>query len=902
MNEVARVKLIRPRVTAELVRRPRLLATLDAGLDVPLTLISAPAGFGKTTLLLDWLDNALLPVAWLSLEASDDSLEVFCAYLLASIRVIFPGALGSFFGLLQSPLAQSPTRLADALCDELAELPEKFILVLDDYHLLRSPDIQALMSVLVRRIPACLHLVLAMRHDAQLPLAKLHADGRICELRSVDLRFTAEEIRELLARTGKPELDPESLNLLQERTEGWAVGLRFAALTLRTGAKGTELLHITRELGNRPGDHVIQYFLSEVFLRQSLATQEFLLKTSILERFTPDACQALVADQAHGNWRAILDALVQEELMIITLDDTAGWYRYHHLFRDFLRSRAAVVYDAETITDLQQRASQWHEAHGFITEAIQYAIAAGEYARGADLVGGHIHHYLDREMAHPVLERWLALFPAQEWDRHLGLVMAQIWRESLRLGISALAKLVPLAEQRLTEAKDLELSRRNSYRGEIESIKTMLAYYSNQPAVVLEIAPQALADLPVKSVHARGYVLLYQSVSCQLTGNTALGMNVLTEAHRNDVSGSPYLRLKLLLARAAIQLNQAEYCDLFETASTMLELARNTSYLTLGWAHYLLGIVSYEWNELQAAAQHFSVGAELRFSAHTKSSHESFCWLALTQQAQGSFSEAEATLRAVSHFSDELQAGDFVLSTDAYRARLALMQGNIGAAMRWTRSASLTAAPHMTWNVEPHMTRIRVLLAESKTERTQTALSEINALLEVALAVHNRQRTIQLYALQALALDALGETKNALDALQKAIELAEPGGFKRTFIDLGPAMARLLDLLLARHVAPVYLTSILSAILRTAHDAVLDQNPATGTERLIEPLSVREMQVLEALAKHKSNKEIAEALVISPLTVKTHIDHIHTKLNVNNRMDAVRVALAYGLLRSPPEA
>jgi LuxR family maltose regulon positive regulatory protein len=898
MLQIARVKLNRPRPTAELLRRPRLIAALNAGLDVPLTFISAPAGFGKTTLLLDWLDDVALPAAWLSLEENDDTLDGFVGYLVAAIQTIFPGALNPVLGLLQGPFAEAPVRLAGVLSDELAELPENFILVLDDYHLLKTPEIQAMMNVLLRHLPACLRLVIAARHDVPLPLARLHADGKICELRSSDLRFTPEEMRELWTRMVKRALPPGTLDGLLEHTEGWAAGIRFAALTLRPEENGNGALRFSKTSGER---HQTEYFLNEIFLRQTPAAQEFLLKTSLLERFTAKTCDALINGASGGNSRVILSQLVHDEIMVTALDDNGDWYRYYHLFRDFLRSRAALTYNAEAIAELYRRASQWSASQGLFTDAIEYAIAAEDFAGAARLLGQGLRPDLDRETARPLLESWFRLFPLQEWDRHLGLVMAQLWLAVYQFRIPVMVKLIPLAEQLLAEAQDLDDAERKHYVGEIAHMKTALAFFANQPARVLELSAQALDNLPSSSVYARGSVLGYRAISYQMMGEAATGSNLLTETFRQYAGDSPFFLLRLLLGLGWMQLNTADFYGLVETAERMLELAKDKSYLTLGWAHNFLGIVRYEWNQLQAAAQHFALGAELRRSSNIKISYESFAWLALARQAQGFSGMAAATLQEVSLFSDEMQLPDLVLSTEAYRARLALLQGGNATALHWAESASLPPTPHMMWEIEHHLTRLRILLATRKPEMVRTVLAESNTLLDLALHVHDSRRTIQLYVLQAMALDGLGQTERALDALQKSIGLAADAGFKRTYLDLGPRMARLLDLLRTRNVAPSYLQDLLSSVSQSALGTFSVTAAETAPTPLLEPLTAREMQVLECLAKRMTTKEIATILVISPLTVKSHTDHIYSKLNVNNRSDAVRVGLAHGLLRKPLE-
>ncbi|MCC7163412.1 MAG: hypothetical protein IT331_13030 [Anaerolineae bacterium] len=898
MIKTAQVRVIRPRRTNVLVRRPRLVATLNGGLDLPVTYISAAAGFGKTTLLLEWLESVSMPAAWISLEESDDSLQVFATYLIAAIRTIFPGALEIVSGMLNSPHETEISHLAAALSDGFAELPEPFILVLDDYHLMQSPEIQTMMSMLLRQVPSSTHLVITARHDVPLPLAKLRATGQLLELRSPDLRFTSAETHELLNQMLDRDLSPEPLEMLQEAVEGWVTGIRFAALKLRAGQTETELLKLTKDLGSR---HLTDYFLSEILLQQTPVKREFLLKTALLDRFNASGCEYLMAGHSGENWRAILDELVQDETMLVVLDESEGWYRYHHLFRDFLRTRATLAFDAGTIGVLHLRASQWNAAQGMYTAAIHHAIAAGDYARGAQLVGEAVRQALDQETARPLLEAWLRLFPAQEWDNHLGLVMAQIWVAHLQFRIPVGLELLPLADRLLEETQSLDAVSRKHYLGEIAETRMAIAFFQSQPERVIEMAPDALENLPQESAYARGSVIVYHANSLQMLGRASDGTKLLMDTFGNYPGDSVQFRLRLMMGLGWIHMHELDYHALFETATRMLELARDRSYLTLVWANYFLGEVNYEWNNLEAAAQHFAVGADLRMSSNIKPSHENFVWLALTQQAQGLESAAIETLHQVRRFSDETHSPDLAQSTEAYRARLALLQGDVPAALRWAETASLPHPPHMMWDMERHLTRLRVLLATHKPELVKKALTDANTLIELTRAQHNPRRLLQLYVLQALALDELGQTSRALDALQTAVEIGEKGDSKRTFIELGPAMTRLLSLLVTRKVAIGYVKRILASVPTTARSAVPEKTAKKEIGRLIEPLTWRELQVLEGLANHMTTKEIANSLVISPLTVKSHIGHIFAKLDVNSRAEAARVGIAYGLLEAPPQ-
>lgn len=891
--QLARVKFSPPNLTEELVRRTRLLQRLDAGIQCPVTLIAAPAGYGKSTLLASWLKKAPIPAAWLSLDEDDNDLNLFAAYLVAAIRTIFPGALQSSNGSINSAVTFDPSHLATTLSNDIAELPSKFILILDDYHLIKNRAVHSLTGHLIRLLPDQLRLVISTRTDSPLPLARLRARGELCELRARDLRFSLEEARTFLEQTVGVKLPTGAIQQIQDRTEGWVAALRFASLLLREGSKTPEVIERLVSHHERP---LIEYLLDEVVVSLRPSAQDLLLKTSLFDQFSVGLCEAVLNRQNSENSLALVDDLVKNETLTVVEGDVEPWYHCHHLFQAYLRTRAQARYDAATIAELHRRASQWYAAHDLITEAIQHAIAAGDLRDAARLVAKNIHTALNREAGRPVIEQWLGLFPPGVEDRQLELVIARLWLLTIQIKLAGLPALIQRAEQLLEQATDLDLARQRTYLAEIAFARQGIALWTNQAALAVEIGSEFYASLPVAYEFARGNMLAEQALALQMTGRTDLALQLLTDALKQDPYNSPGFIRRLNLGFGGVHLNSADLGNMAESAERMLRLDKEDTYLNSVWAHYFLGIANYEWNNLEAAAQHFASAAELRYVGNLKVSHESLARLAQTQQAQGHSEAAAATMKDLSQFTAEMRSGALEYDQAGYRARLALMQGNVKSALQWTQSVTFNPNPHMIFEVEANLTRLCTLLATGKADSIRTMLEETDSLLKLAESLNSTRRVIQLSVLQALARDALGKRELALKSLSHSLRLAEPGGFLRTYIDLGSGMTGLLELLLARNEYYAYIRRILDAASNTEKKTQAPREKPDTPSPLIEPLTLREMQVLEQLALRLSDKEIAQVLVISPLTVKAHKGHIYQKLAVNNRRQAVRVALDYGIL------
>ena len=897
-------KLNRPRIPADIVRRQRVREQLERGLDRPLTLVCAPAGYGKTTLLSDWLAGSAYPYAWLSLDESDSDPSVFLSYFVAAVRTAFPEACASTLDVLAAPELPPPTLLANALANDLEAIGcqprpangQCFILVLDDYHLIRSQTISEMLAEFWRHPPRAVHLILSTRRDPFLPLDTLRARGELNEIRLRELRFTRDEVAAFMRLTTGWPLDEQVVEVLAEQTEGWAAGLRLATINLSVDDD------FRQHLVEMPADNplALDYLMSEVLSHVPVAAQDFLLKTSILYRLSGSLCDA-VTGMAGAQWRGrdFLDWLAQANLFIWSVDTQQQWYRYHHLFRELLQSQLAQRYSPEAIADLHTRAAAWLAGSGFVGEAIEHCLSAGDQAEAVRLVEAHRHAAMNQERW-PDLEVWLTSLPRQGIDEHPGLVLAEAWllhhraaRADLpeRLARAEALLQAPVQQSRLTEEARLSL------QGEIDALTSQLVFWTADAGHALELARRALAEVPLEHCYVRALARLFAATSLQMRGDTRAAIEILDQGLREDRFNSHTSAPRLLVATCFVYWMSADLLHLLQTADYLLELATERDLReSLGWAHYFLGCAHYQQNDLEAAGRDFaSVGSEHR-AAHAIVVPQSMFGMASTYQALGQAEPARTNAESVAKYALELNNIAMLADARAFEAHLALMQGREGEAGRWLAQAdrSIRMAP-MPLFFAPDFALVEILLARGTPSSLEEAARLLARLLEVLQATHNTRFQIEALVLQALLHDARRERRAAMVALSQAVALAEPGGVVRVFVDLGPRVAALLHELAAQRVSPAFVARLFAAFSAARVPAPPPDQPS-----LIEPLSQRELEVLALLAERLTNKEIARVLSISPMTVKRHSSNIYQKLAVENRRQAIATAAALGLVPAAP--
>jgi LuxR family maltose regulon positive regulatory protein len=896
-----RTKLHRPRIPAPLVRRSRLESRLNRGLDRGLILVSAPAGFGKTTLVSQWLETCSCPAAWLSLREEDSDLPTFLRYLIAAIRTLYPDACRETWALLRAPQLPPVAYLATMLVNELDEVPQAFVLVLDDFHRIQSQPVHQFVETLVDSVPRTLCLVLITRVDPSLPLPALRAGQKMLELRSGDLRLTPDEVRDFFGQCMGLEVDAESLAILEQRTEGWIVGLRLAALSLRDAG---ELTTLTRNLGGSDR-HVMDYLLAEVLSHQPQAVQEVLLRSSILQRFCISLLDALLDRDRSGNdrapgggTRAMLEWMERSGLFLVALDDERTWYRYHHLFRELLQHKLRSESSEELVASLHVRASDWLAAEGLIEEAMHHALAAADAPRAARIVEQHRHALLNREHWH-ALVRWVDLLPQEVVHQRPGLLLARAWHQQWRWQYATMPPLLQTAEELISRDADTTTdAERQIMRGEIDTLWSALWFARGDGRRCLEYAQRARERLPAALVYARALFLEYLAWGYQMTGQAGAGIRILEEAYASDEAREDLFTARMLLGLAVIYYLSGDLRLQEQMASRLLALSPEKPLaLSRSWAHLISGQACYQQNRLEEAATHFSAVTEPPYLANAAASQACLLGLALTYQAQDRPEAATQVAEASLAFALEIRQPVQMVEARAFQARLALLQGDLTAALRWAQGVTSEELPARTLFPEvPRVTLARVLIAQGTRDSLQKASQILDEILEIARGAHSAPHTIELLALQALVYDAQGKGQKALDVLRQSLELAQPGGFLRVFVDLGSAMIPLLSRLAEFESEPNYIGRILAAFAPSPlrrHPLRLEQ---TAQLEIVESLTNREQEILELLARRLSDKEIAQALHISPYTVRKHTSNLYGKLQVAGRRQAVRKAKALGVL------
>lgn len=882
-----------------MVARPRLSERLNRGVESALTLVSAPAGFGKTTVLTDALTAARAAgrsVAWLSLDQRDNDPAVFWTYLVAALQTAVPGVGAGALSLLHSAHAASDEVLS-TLLNDLHAVDGEVVLVLDDYQVIESRDVQDGMAFLLEHLPAQIHLVIASRADPGLPLARLRARGELVEIRASDLRFTPEEAAAYLNDVMGMALPAQDVAALAGRTEGWIAALQLAALSMQGRAD------VAGFIAGFAGDdrYIVDYLAEEVLARQPAHIRGFLLQTSILSRLTGSLCEEVTG---LGGGNSLLEALDRGNLFLVPLDDRRHWYRYHHLFADVLRVRL-VDERPDSVRGLHRRASDWYERNGDWSAAIDHAMAGEDWARAADLV----------ELALPAIRQGRQEVTMRRWLDALPDELIRV-RPVLSLGYAAALMGVGEFEAVAARLRDAERwlgSPAGLGQGpEVQRAEMVVVDhdgFSGLPsAIAMYRAGLALiaGDVPSTISHARRALDLVRDgdhfgrgAPAGLLGIAYWSSGDLDAAHRWFADSIASLQRAGYLADAVggaitladIEIAQGHLRQASSTYEQGLQRAAELPGTAMRGAadmHVGMSQLLCERNELAAARAHLLVASELGDHAGLpQNRHRGRVAMSRILQAEGDLSGAldlldEAQRLHVRGYSPNVRP------IPALRARVWVAQGRLGDALGWARGRGLSVEDDLDYVREfEHITLARVLLSQYAAESARPAIDPATRLLQRLLSAAEQGRrtgsVIEILVLQALARQGCGDIAAALGSLQRAVTLAEPEGYVRVFADAGPPLVPLLRAVAKQGTAPGYARQLLAAVIGTA-----DVGP--GGQGLIDPLSERELDVLRLLGSDLGGPEIAKELFVSLNTLRTHTRSIYTKLGVTNRRAAVRRA------------
>ena len=922
-------KMNTPRLRGALVPRPRLAALMDAGAEATLTLVSAPAGFGKTTVLASWLARTSTEprtVASVSLDESDNQSASFWLYVVTAMNSAAPGVGASVLPLLAAGQPASRTLLT-AVLNDVGSQSTEVDLILDDYHLADGAEVAEGMNFLLEHRPANLHVIISTRADPNLPLARLRARGELVEIRARDLRFTVEETASYLTDVGGLAVAPADVSVLESRTEGWAAALQLAALSMQ----GRD--DITGFIAGFAGNdrYIVDYLVDEVLSRQSDEVRDFLTRTSILDPLGGDLCDAAL-DQTGS--QAMLAALERANLFLVPLDDHRQWYRYHHLFADVLQAHLRHDHP-EHVAGLHLRASGWYDRAGEPVPAVRHALAAGDINRAADLAEAALPA-LQRDRQESVIRTWIDNFPDDVVrDRpvlaigFVGALMSSNEFTGIEPRLSAVERQLPAIRARIASHRADPPDTRDAHGVRVSDIVAVDdAELARVPAATeLYRAGMSLVTGDLPSTHRHAQIAidtstpdddLVRAAASGLSGLAHWACGELDDAHRRYTACIDGLQrvghvsdvLGCSITLADIRMAQGRLRDSATSFDQGLHLATATAASTprgVADMHVGLSHVALHRGQLTEAREHLETARGLgEGRGLPQYPYRSRAAAAMLAAAAGDLATA-LTLVAE---AQQVYLGDFspdVRPLHAVAARLLVRRNDVDAAIRWAHSHDVTATQDLSYLREfEHVTLAEVLLARHRRDGDSTAVLDAGQLLERLLeAAHQGGRLatiIEVLVLQSLAANDCGENDEALALLDRATVLAEPEGQVYAFARHGALLTPILETLVARPGGTFWAASLLDAcrVAATAPttDEPIRQNIST-TEGIIEPLSGRELEVLYLLDTDLGGPEIARHLFVSLNTVRTHTKSIYTKLGVNNRRAAVRRGHELGLLTAP---
>ena len=880
----------------EVVHRERLISLINSSTKRKFTIVSAPAGFGKTTLLIEWVRHTHLPVAWLSLGQEDDDRFIFWVYFFSAFKNVNYQIGDLALNTLKIGNEHSVIRALSALINEAENIADHMVIILDDYHWVKSHQIHSDLSFLIEHLPNQIHLIISGRYSPPLSLARLRGIGELAEIQAKDLRFTLDESTRFLNGIMNMKLSPELLRLICQRTEGWIAGLQIAALSAQNHNNVAEFVHNFSGSNKYIGDYLIE----EVFANQPSDVQSFLYETSILDQLSADLCDYVTNIESSKN---ILDYLENANLFINPLDDERLWYSYHPLLRELLYARL-IKKNPVKVQVLQERAAKWYEEHGLFPNAVKFFIDAAEYSQTARLVNRFAIDYVllgeidlllywINKIPEEVINKWPMLLVYRAWTLISSKLDFQNAEEYLRRAEKLIINFDVLNETNTDHLSVTDSRNREVLLGAINSIFAYLVRLRGDFPSAITHAKRALETLPLDEHVLRGWAYwnlaqVYR-YSDEIENWKMVIDQVWVHVPKIEQSGVSILILdsyaELLIFRGQLQLAE----KVWHQALVLAETHFGSKHVLIASTIYCgLGMLYFEWNDLNAAEQYLTTAVDLaERGGMMEVNLEGHISLARLNYIQGNHESALSILQNMELTIQSRPETKHSIRARAYQAIWEHRRGNRAYFNNWVETRQLKLNDQPDYLHEPeYFILARALMFDDKADM---ALKLIEYLYENARSKGRMGTEIKALVIKAIALEKQGETAKALVSLKRALSLAEPSGYVRVFLEGGRTMSSLLHKLAARGSLQTYVNKLISAFGDT-------YEAAGELKSIVEPLSERELGVLRLIAAHLSSREIAEELNISINTVRTHKKNIYGKLNVHNHSEAIAYAETMGLV------
>jgi len=888
MIELLGTKLFIPRPRKNLVVRPRLVEHLNARLDKKLTLIAAPAGFGKTTLLSEWIPKSPRCVTWFSLDDGDNDLTRFWVYFISSLQTLRLGLGETALVLLQSPQVPPISSILTTLLNDITSFSDAFAFVLDDYHVIEFQPIHESLTFLIDHMPNNMHLVITTRADPPLPLSRLRARDRLTELRANNLRFTAGEAAEFLTNVMGLNLLPEEVATLDTRTEGWIAGLQIAALSMQ----GFDDISGFIQAFSGSHRHILGYLADEVLNQRPKGTLNFLQQTSILDRLCGPLCDAVTGGT---DGQEMLESLEHANLFITPLDAESKWYRYHHMFAEVLQARLNQI-QPDQVSELHRRAGDWYAQNGLMDEAVHHAIASADFETAARLIEAVAGNMLLKGSSSSLIH-WLNAIPDDVIRARPHLCIAQSW-----IFLWGSTPHLPSAIEWMEFASQIILNNKSADRNTIGELSALQAWIA---AIQWDIptsrwhSQHALDYLPDESPW-RGVMVYGLGTALYYNGDISTAIEILNEAIRlSRTDGAQYIQLMAASFLADLKVRQGHLGQASNMYQQILQDGNELPQRGIVMAHSGIANILYECNQLETALNHLQLGEKLLEQVGG-------AWIALAlyvtlarvQQAQGDSNNALTTLDHAWQIGQNAQVDYVMQQVATTRARLHILQGDLNSVEDWVKKTGIGSddqnVNHHSFRENDYLVFTQVLISRG---RHSEALSLLAQLLEPAEAEGRYASVIAILVLQSVIYQSQSRVDLAFQALERALTLAEPEGYIRTFVDEGEPMRQMLldfQTVIKKRISESvdseslrflkYTDKLLAAFSQPA----LDQR--AKDESLLGPLNERELDVLRLIATGRNNKEIAEILMIAVSTVKWYINNLYSKLGAKSRTHALALA------------